>query len=939
MRELSVKEKDLLHRIDNKPDLQPFFFRKAKGLHWFEPLNDRGFFSPEKNPKPVPAKEEGYVNIPSWPSADYLVATSPELSKPEYADYAAKFLEVIRKVTSYAQRHEYSNYRTWWQFSKIIGCLPAHLIKDDDLDLIDYWLDDPYERGLAADELGENLLPKLLGGDEQSTALALNLIDKMFSVSFVEEKVGSYGGKKALLRFDSWHAKKIVGKVALLSGERVGINAVKVFESKLVAVLEGLNNDSWSSIWRGAIEEHDQNQEADDSEDILIAACRDCLLGAVENDLRSSEEYLRQALVSKYQTLRRLAIYVVDQKFTQLNGLTECVIAADHFSDNLRHEVWHFLKRNYPQFHDAQKNEVLEIIESLNIYADDGGLAKGPTAYRRSVWLSAVKDADKEASALYQKYIETTNTEPEHADFASYVSVGWVGHESPFPVDELLALPIKELIEKINSYEDPDLLGEPGLEGLVKAFKNVVKSRANEFYPELDKFSNLDLAFIYEVIEAYGELWSENSAIQWKDIWPSLLDYCAGVVNDKEFWSEENAKQRERHLANRHWVVGSIARLIEEGTKSDEHAFEPSLLPKAKEILLLLLSNQEGDDFENESDAVSVAINSPRGHCIEALVNHSLRSCRLADKEKKEHSGAWQEYEPVYNDELRRSERGEYEFSTLVTNYLPNFMYMSRKWVQSNFSLIFDQSDYQKWLCAMQGYAYVSTIYQDVYRYLKEHGDFTRALDDKNLQDRVKQKIIQNIVVSYINDEESLDDADSLISVLLERARFEELRQLIWFIWTLRGKDQPELFTKVSELWPRLLQIIDVGTKEGRRLASSLCHWAAFIDEITEVNRDWLLSIARYAEEDYNSYDLLKSLARISKAQPLEAQRILLDMLTSYSYDYPEESIREILANLIAVGPEGERKAKEVVDAYLRHGIERPRVWLMEIKMARRGRP
>ena len=44
MRELNAREKDLLHRIDKKPELQPFFFRKAKGLHWFDPLCERGYF-------------------------------------------------------------------------------------------------------------------------------------------------------------------------------------------------------------------------------------------------------------------------------------------------------------------------------------------------------------------------------------------------------------------------------------------------------------------------------------------------------------------------------------------------------------------------------------------------------------------------------------------------------------------------------------------------------------------------------------------------------------------------------------------------------------------------------------------------------------------------------------------------------------------------------
>ena len=158
------------------------------------------------------------------------------------------------------------------------------------------------------------------------------------------------------------------------------------------------------------------------------------------------------------------------------------------------------------------------------------------------------------------------------------MSVGWVSNESPFPAAGLLALSNKELAEKMDSYKDPGFFDGPGLEGLVKAFKEVVKSRANEFYPELDKFLKLDLAFVYEVIGAYHELWNKNSAIQWKDIWPKLLDYCGKIVNNEAFWSEESSKERKRFVANRHWIVGSIAKLIESGLKSDNHAFEPSVV-------------------------------------------------------------------------------------------------------------------------------------------------------------------------------------------------------------------------------------------------------------------------------------------------------------------------------------------------------------------------
>ena len=286
----------------------------------------------------------------------------------------------------------------------------------------------------------------------------------------------------------------------------------------------------------------------------------------------------------------------------------------------------------------------------------------------------------------------------------------------------------------------------------------------------------------------------------------------------------------------------------------------------------------------------------------------------------------------IYEAELKRSQRGEYEFATLVAMYLPNFNYMSSDWVRTHLSDIFDQSDYQKWLCAMQGYVYVSAVYEEFYKYLKTRGDFLKALNDGCLKEKVNKKIIQNIAVAYINGFEDIKQSDSLMSILIERKKLDELSELIWFIWTLRNKDDVKLREKIYELWPRLLEIVDVNSREGRILASNLCHWAAFVDQIDAAVENWLLKIAPYADENHNASDLLQSLAVISASQPLEAQKIWIKMLESYSYDYPEDAIRQIFKYLIALGADGERKAKEVVDAYVRHGTDRPRTWLAEIK-------
>src|SRR3990167_211818 len=567
---LTPKQMSAIQRAIRTPVLQPLLFRKAKGLKWFDQFYNQGFFNVENNPRPLPAKEEGFVNIPFWPVTEYLVTTSKELSASENEEYAVKFIELIRTITLHAKTENYSNYRTWWQLAKIIRNIPVHLIKVKDIELIDYWLDDAYNRGLVAEGIGEKWMPVLLERqDDHSHQIALRLLDCLYKVNFVEKKTGDYERKEPLLRYDSYHAEKITKNVAKLSGLKLGLPAVEIFQSRLVSILNEGDKDSWSSIWRNAIEETDQNGSLDDVDDLIVAGYRDCLSGFIDNNAKEADDYLQSMFGGQYQTLKRVAIHAVDKQYSVLKNLVDTALLPEYFHDNFRHELWHLLNGHYNEFSSDQKKKVIEIIEGLKVVDEDKSVNARATAYKRAIWLSAIKDYSDRTIELYNKYTNITKAEPEHPDFSCYTTSGWVEHKSPIPIDHLLTLSVDSLFETIKNYKDTGRgwLDEPGLEGLVNSFKNVVKTKAKDIYREMAKFTDSDLAFIYPLVEAYHELWNEKRELPWNDVWPCLLDFCLDLVKRDKFWSEENAKERAPFVANRHWIVGAIGRLIKDGTK------------------------------------------------------------------------------------------------------------------------------------------------------------------------------------------------------------------------------------------------------------------------------------------------------------------------------------------------------------------------------------
>ena len=932
MNKLTANEIDLLARIQASPELRILFFRQVKGLKWFDVLQEAGYFKAENIPAPIPAKEVGYVQIPRWDAVEYLVNTVHELSNESAKEYVPRFLEIIVAGTRYAQDNDFSNYHVWWQFAKILFKIPCEVLTPDDLGVVDYWLDDKYERGLVTDVIGVKWLPLLLANDnEHLLSLAYRLLDILFEVRFSTEK----DAKRVSIRFSDYTAEKVTESIADVAGRRLGKRAVLVLQSKITRLLDELENDTWSAVWQPAIEKHEQNKYHHDAENVLIEVYRNTLCGYMAVNPAEACEYISSLLNCPYQTIKRVAIYCIGKYYESCKSFTDTLLDENYFQANYRHEIWHFLNQHYGGFSEVQKQKVFALIQ-LEVQTDNDGLViEGASAYKRSIWLIAIKDFGDEELLRYQEALTVSKTKPENPDFSSYMTVVWGGHHSPYSVEELGALSISELAKTLNEYKGSKDWSEQGIEGLTQALKQVFKNTPLKYCYLLHSFSNLDLTYINSIIEAYSDLWSDKIKLPWDDLLQYLLEYITSILDQPRLrCCLASAQQGDGIIVDCNRIVSAIARFFESGAKSDDHAFPAKYHNNIEVILKNLLEQLAGEEFKHDSDAVSKAINSPRGKCIEALINLTLCACRLEDRSSKtdsDHSKIWARYQGYFDVELDRSNKGEYEFATLVTNYLPNFLYMSREWVLDHLPRIFDHSDYLKWSCAIQGYSYVGLVYPEIYGFLKEQGDFLLALDDNTLKDRVRERLIEHIVVAYFDNFEILDEKNSLIVDLINRCFFSELSHFIWFIWIKYTKNDESLRRKVYELWPLLLANLDLSREEDRKLASKLCHWASFINHIDEQRMELLITIAPYADEAYNSYGLLTELARISEEQPFEVNQIWQQMLQGCVPEYPDEAIRTILNNLVSSGSDGIREARNIVSQYLKKGSTGPSMCLKEI--------
>jgi hypothetical protein len=924
MNDLTANEIMVLECVTAKPELQSYFFGKVKSLKWFYPIKGKGLLVPTLNPKPVNTEEE-YWAVPSWPVTEYLVRSSEALKDAENSEFAEEYIALIREVTIHAMGAGFGNHRTWWQFSKILRNLPINIISLEIMQHIDFWLSDKFDKYLVGKEISEWVSELIGKTDEHSRKITLALLNALFTIITIDGRY-SDGRKEAIFRIDNYQANKFVKKYACLLGEQLGLSVVEVFEEKLTEVLEINGNDKWSNIWRNAIPEHKQNIGKDDADDIVLKLFRDSMLGYIQSDQTAeANKKLSDIIASDYQTIKRIGIYVASECFGIINEETvNFIIGSKNFNDKYRHELWHFLNKNFSEFNNEQKASVIESISGLIVTNDKTGVAEGkPTAYKQANWFAAIKDVDEDANTKYQQCFDIAGIEPDHPDFSCYTGGGVVVDESPLSVSELAAMleSPTELVKFLNEYKHVGNFGEPGLEGLVKTFGALVSLDDCVVLNNLEYFVDLKPHYLNEIFDSYSKLWAEKKQIAWGILWPKLLSFSYTLFQKDSFWQSADNDESGPFIGDKHWVVSTYCRLVESGCEKEARAFDLSLSETVKNTLEVILNRQNGSDFKNDSDAVTIAINSPRGRCLEAYIKLALYQCKNVENNSSEFQSIWAAYEPVFSNELNRpATENEYEFITIVSMYIRNFLYLSNRWTKEKLEKIFGEANSLQWLCAIQAYSYVGFVIPEIHHIFKAKNYYVSLLDDPNLSETVKGCYIEYICVAHIQKIEKLADDESLLGLLLSRKNDEELSKMIWFLWSIRDQDIDVTKEIVFDLWPKLVVLIGQQTSKKRPLASKLALWAEYIKELDVQSKPWLCAVAPFVNDDHNGMSFMEELARLSDtAAAVDVADIWKATLIKPFYVYDLKPLERLFSNLIVQGAEGKAAAKEIAGIYIKN--------------------
>ena len=838
---------------------------------FFDALKRAGLFEPSRNPAPVAIEPAGYFQVPYWSALDYLVSFARIAGQRNDLVMADKVMNVVRSVSSWrdADGRPQDNHYTAWKFAEILGLVPTPAVSLGDLDLVPAWLASRFDRGMVGHALDEFALKRLLHSESpEDWDKALAILNHCTAIRWDDSS--REGTEAPVMAVEEHWLKELVHHHSEAFGARIGGKAAELFLERVREVFSSNNRSLYSRAYRPAIEDHEQNRARRGPENISVEGLRDVTLSWCAHDPVAAKLFVEKLLGDDAEIVRRVGIYVVDERWDILRTLYATLLVPKLFDPAHVHESYNLLRHHFGDLNDNEKSMTFQAIRAIpkSTWADDSVRSLKQTQRQ---WLSAIANkghppADKWFEEL--RADEALGGTTEHPDFYSYIET-WSGPgPTPYSVQELVAFATnRDIVETLNTFEQQDTWRGPTVRALVDALEEAVRVVPEVFLELLPEFLKAKPAFQYGVISGFKQAWEATGdkriALDWDRAWGKLVICFEQLIGNPEFWREE-VRADDNFSPSRDWIPPCIADFLQAGTRNDEHAYSADLLPRTWLLIGILLQNAQAVD-EPSDDAMTQAINSSKGKATEALLSHVLRACRVSDKASGGHAGVWAEMKPIFEEELAKCKNANYEFSTLAGAYLANLVYVDREWVQGNLPLLFPREFPANAACAIDGLAYCPAT-RPLYAFLAESEVLDRALRSELKRQYTREKLVERIAVAYLWGDEELDSPR--FSYMFDADRVNDLEDATEFFQSIRGQDLSDAQKeRVLKFWERCIAWSQARSAPVATVLepSTL---SCYLTSADGRDRDLLVTVAPYVHLGHAVDSFIEDLARLVEVSP-----------------------------------------------------------------------
>ena len=878
---------DMIQTLPNllKPEvLYGHFFLNLKSPAWLKPLKREGWFDLKSRPPFYEVPEQPEVYVPSlWYPSVYVEKVANHTRKHPCGETTGTLAEIINDTITYIVDNPERGIHqsTVWNLIKILDALPTEYLERQHIVFMSWALrwGPPL---LVENEIEQTLFPKLL-----------NTEAKTLSVVFLEVMV-------KVPKMLSMMEKQAPAIVKLC-----GIEAVNV-------ALEQIHNIIAEHVGRftmlQGIEAAPSEKLFGYDERLVHFTCSLLRLAESEDIAETLEDLLQKA----HDIFRRIALHAITHHYEDLKHLFWQWQGNPLEDTLLKPELYRLLQTNCRAFAEAEIEQILQWIESEQdiVSSEDDETRCKQEAYRRREWLSALMETRNEKIvSAYHKYEQMNPVKLEHPGLLFWTT-SWEGVTSPTTIKDLSDMSNVEIAQFLNDFKQERAAG-PGVpteDGLAEMLEEYVALNPQRFVNDLQPFQGVRNFYQYWILRGILKAWGDKREFDWA----KLLDFIYQLVSSERFWSEHHTTCYGGHSE---WIF-TVSELIEEGTRDSAHAFDAQLLPLAEKILLVLVEKVElrpATDFESVSMAV---VNSDRGSVFSAMVNYALQFARIHGTDQ---ANPWPPaIKADFTKRLDRKVEPSLEFSFTLGMYLTYLLYLDEAWVLDNIDRIFPQQDEYHWHTAFSGYLlYSPRLSESIYAVFKKHGHYQKALNsdfcnrqidarvlpepgvvylenqqmDLTVDRVVREKLVSDIYLGWMEGFETLSDETSLIYQLVNNENPNLLSTLIHFFWKKRDNLPEQLKPRVIPTWRALYESLsqkDNVEKYGEVL-SKLSGWVALVDKIDAEVLKWLKMSTQHIKGLTDSAFFVEELLPHATKTPAEVGDIYLGMLTHNIYPYHDQ--------------------------------------------------
>ena len=408
--------------------------------------------------------------------------------------------------------------------------------------------------------------------------------------------------------------------------------------------------------------------------DVLIDAARDCLEQLLEQNTLLAASWCERLVQADAPFLRKLAVHALyvrnDMSATEkIDWLMDRIDIHDLPTEN---ETVPFLQFAYPYATHQQRDAIIEAVLAYRWPNEDDEHKERGTAYVYFKWLHWLHQSDPECTlakqSLNKVWCEYPDFIPRDEPGAiTWSEGGFLGHQSPWSVEELLARPSAEWTAELLSFRQTDPLG-PDREGL----RDVVKDAAVQ-----------DFEWSLQLADTFATKGSWQT-----DLWSSLMCSWCRELDKEEYRRVLGYLNRpELHANHGRSVVEFLRALI----KAETVASAPELLSMSNRIARAVgLHRGQIDLFPALHGWWAQAINSLAGELAQYWCE-SLAAWRKQQEPTPQQIG--QEYRSALSDIIADATPAGTLGKAVLARYSPYLLEAHEQWTTNNLLPLFGRAD------------------------------------------------------------------------------------------------------------------------------------------------------------------------------------------------------------------------------------------------------